>query len=168
MTLVSRARTWFRNFRGAPEPRDTWARDARRHNAADARASALLFRMLSPVQRADFQAYGYFAAKVAGLGTFWILPSTFFNVLHAETGRCYCAVSRAELPLADLMLAQKLWLENDPQSFLAVANRRMELIPEMVPESLRPRRVLETRGAWQIRSARCSDISVIPYESRLP
>ena len=84
----------------------------------------MLLRTLTPTQREELQLHGCFAVRVPGRGTFWILPSTFFNVLHMETGHCYCAVPRTEVPLSDLMLTQKLLLENDPEAFFAVANRR--------------------------------------------
>jgi hypothetical protein len=82
----------------------------------------LLLEVLSPAQKTEFQRYGYFAVEVAERGRFLILPSTLFNVLHVATGRSYCAVPRGEAPLADLMLAQKLLLEHDPDQFFRVAD----------------------------------------------
>lgn len=124
--------------------------------------------MLSPAQREDFRRKGYFAVQVAGLGRFWILPSTFFNVLHAETGDCYCAAPRAEVPLSDLMLAQKLLLESDPQAFFTIANRRPELIPGLVEERLFPDRVLQARRSAPRPLVRWLDVSMIPHQSQLP
>ena len=136
--------------------------------AAEVRARQLLRRMLSPAQREDFELHGYFAVQVARRGTFWILPSAFFNVLHAETGNCYCAVPKAQVPLSDLMLAQKLLLENDPGSFFAVANRRAELIPGLVDVRLRPDRVMQARRSPPRSGIRWSEVSLIPPGNPLP
>jgi len=133
--------------------------------AAEVRARKLLLRTLTPAQREEFETRGYFSVQVAKRGRFWILPSTVFNVLHAATGTSYCAGPRSDLPLSDLMLAQKLMLENDPDAFFAVANRRVELIPGRIPESLYPRRVLQARRTAASR-VRWSDLSMIPYRDR--
>jgi hypothetical protein len=135
---------------------------------AETRARELLLRMLDPVQRKDFELNGYFAVKVTGRGTFWILPSTFFNVLRAETGDCYCAAPRAELPLSDLMLAQKLLLEANPEVFFSVANRRAELIPGSASEQSLPRRVLKARASLRPTRVRWSEVAVMPHGPHLP
>ena len=106
--------------------------------------------------------------QVTGRGKFWILPSTFFNVLDAETGNCYCAGPRTEVPLSDLMLAQKLLLENDPEAFFSVANRRAELIPGLVDAQLRPDRVMRARNSPPPCRVRCSEVSMIPHANRFP
>jgi len=136
--------------------------------AAEVRARQLLRRMLNPAQRETFELHGYFAVQVARRGTFWILPSPFFNVLHAETGNCYCAVPKTQVPLSDLMLAQKLLLENDPGSFFAVANRRAELIPGLVDARLRPDRVMQARRNPTPSRIRWLEVSPIPPGNRLP
>jgi hypothetical protein len=147
---------WSRLDNSAPAPLGA-------RTAAELRATELLLHTLSPIQREDFRLHGYFAVQVARRGRFWILPSTFFNVLHAETGSCYCGVPRAEVPLPDLMLAQKLPLENDPEAFFAVANRRVELIPGRVDERLLPDRVLQARRIPSRSRVRWSEVSMIPH-----
>jgi hypothetical protein len=134
---------------------------------AEVRARELLLRLLTPAQREEFRLHGYFAVQVARRGKFWILPSTIFNVLHAETGACYCAAPRAEVPLSDLMLAQKLLLENSPEVFFAVANRRAELIPGLVDGRLRPDRVMQARRISPRTRVRCSEVSMIPHGNHL-
>jgi len=136
--------------------------------AAEVRARQLLRRMLNPAQRETFELEGYFAVEVARRGKFWILPSPFFNVLHAETGNCYCAVPKAPVPLSDLMLAQKLLLENDPESFFAAANRRAELIPGLVDARLRPDRVMQARRNPPPSRIRWLEVSPPPPENPLP
>lgn len=49
-----------------------------------------------------------------------------FNVYHPASGLYYCAGPEALVPLSDQMLAQKLWLEADPDAFFRVARRRRE------------------------------------------
>jgi hypothetical protein len=135
--------------------------------AAEVRARKLLLRTLTPAQREEFQLRGYFSVQVAKRGKYWILPSTVFNVLHAETGTSYCAGPRVEVPLSDLMLAQKLVLENDPEAFFAVANCRAELMPGPLREPLCPRRVLQARWNSSASSVRWSGLSTIPRGNRL-
>ena len=135
--------------------------------AAEKRARDLLLRSLTPTQREDFQLCGCFAVRVPERGTFWILPSTFFNVLHMETGHCYCAVPSTEVPLSDLMLTQKLLLENDPKSFFAVANRRAELIPDLMDERLRLQRVMQGRESQTPVRVGCFQVSMIPHDANV-
>ena len=164
----------LRLTRAWPEPEDP-AQEAAHHppsallaarNAAEVRARQLLVRLLTPQQREDFKLHGYFAVQVARRGKFWILPSSIFNVLNAETGACYCAAPRAEVPLSDLMLAQKLLLENDPEAFFSVANRRAELMPGLVDERLSPDRVMQARRGPARSRIRCSELSMIPHMDR--
>ena len=131
--------------------------------AAETRGRALLLRLLDPSQRRDFERHGYFSVQVAGRGTFWILPSTFFNVLHAETGDCYCAVPRAEVPLSDLMLGQKLLLEHEPKAFFRIANRRAELTPDPSDPESGPDRVMQKRNMPPPDRIRWSEVSMIPH-----
>lgn len=135
---------------------------------AEARARELLLRILSPAQRTEFRRGGYFVVEVAKRGRFLILPSALFNVLHVATGRSYCAVPRGQTPLADLMLAQKLLLEHDPEQFFRVANQRCELIPGGADERLLACRVLLARRGPPGSRVRCSEIPMIPHENRLP
>ncbi len=93
---------------------------------AEIRARQLLIRVLSPSQREEFGRHGYFTVQVPGWGTFRVLPRTTFNVVDTQTGICYCAVPEISVPLLDLMLAQKLILENDPERFFRVAHSRRE------------------------------------------
>jgi len=58
---------------------------------------------------------------------FCVLPREVFNVLDLWTGDLYCCTPGAILPLSDVMLTQKLLLENDPQQFFSLANRRPAL-----------------------------------------
>jgi len=161
---------WLRPQRALPEVAAECAdfEPFEARTAAEARARELLLRMLSSAQRKAFQSYGYFAVEVAKRGTFLILPSTLFNVLHVATGRSYCAVPRGETPLADLMLAQKLLLEHDPEQFFRVANERCELIPGRADERSLARRALRARNRPPDVPVRWLKIPLIPHEIRLP
>jgi hypothetical protein len=60
--------------------------------------------------------------RVADRSAFGILPRPFFNVMELRAGVLYCCVTEEKVPLADLMLAQKLLLERDPDLFFSTAN----------------------------------------------
>jgi hypothetical protein len=134
--------------------------------AAEVRARRLLLRLLDPAQRLEFDRHGYFAVQVPGRGKFWILPSRVFNVLHSATGHSYCGATQTEIPLSDLMLAQKLLLENNPDIFFAVANHRLELVPGSTPEHSLPERVMRARRSPPRSRTRWSEVSMIPQVNR--
>ena len=84
--------------------------------------------MLSGKQRREFELCGYFSVEAPGRGRFWILPWRSLNVVEPVTGDCYCGAPEGRLPVYDLMLAQKLLLENDPRHFFSVANRHPNFV----------------------------------------
>jgi len=120
----------------------SWIGDAAtaRSRASEARARRLLTRLLSDTQLRELEKHGCFTVKIAGRGTFCILPRSTFNVIHLQTGNLYCCTTEAFVPLSDLMLAQKLLLENDPDRFFAAANCRPETFAG--PQEQQLRRVL--------------------------
>lgn len=107
---------------------ENWIGDAAtaRSRASEARARRLLTRLLNAQQLRELERHGCFTVKVPGRGTFCILPRSTFNVIHLQTGNLYCCTTEAFVPLSDLMLTQKLLLENDPDRFFAAANCRPE------------------------------------------
>jgi hypothetical protein len=136
--------------------------------AAEARAKSLLLGVLTPKQREDFTRSGYFTVEVAGRGNFVILPDAMFNVLEPATGDCYCAVPATGVPIADLMLAQKLLLESDPDQFFRTANCRHEVVVGRMDDELLPEQVLRARKASPDARVRWSEVSMIPYRGYLP
>jgi hypothetical protein len=97
-------------------------------NGSEARARRLLREWLSPDQRAQFDAKGYFEVTGSHTGRrYRIHQGTMSNVweldeeLEPKTGWCFVA----ERPVAacDVMLAQKIALETDEAAVLALANR---------------------------------------------
>lgn len=100
--------------------------------AAESRARHLLISLLNARQRADFQSYGYFVVTMHTGRIFCVLPRFVFNVVDLCSGDRYCCMPEVDIPLADLMLAQKLLLESDPETFFAVANRNSDYMGESV------------------------------------
>ena len=121
-----------------PPPTD-WIGEAAaaRSRASEARARKLLCRMLSASQLQELETHGCFTVEAPGRGRFCILPRTTFNVFHMQTGNLYCCNTEAFVPLSDLMLAQKLLLERDPDRFFAVANCRPEVFAGSWEQQLR-------------------------------
>ena len=149
----------------ATEHLSAWLLEPR--TAAEVRAKQLLLRILSPTQRAEFERHGFFSVVVAGRGKFCILATSIFNVLEMQSGCSYCARVQARVPLPDLLLAQKLVLENDPQAFFKVANHRAELPHGAVQEPLALQQILEARRRLPRRSP-WSELSMIPHATYLP
>jgi hypothetical protein len=99
-----------------------------RRIAAEDKAFALLKRWLPPAQLAQYEKYGYFEVRGCHSGKHYRIRKTHqMNVdeLNEEGVRAvpWCFCPEGELPLGDVMLAQKIALENDEQAALAVANR---------------------------------------------
>jgi hypothetical protein len=93
----------------------------------EARGLQLLREWLSPEQLAQFEREGYF--DVIGCDTgrrYRIRRGTGMNVFEMDrTGRAvvgWCFVPSINLVAGDVMLAQKIALETDERSALAVAN----------------------------------------------
>lgn len=128
----------------------------------------LLLRLLTPEQREEFVSFGYFTVAVARRGKFVILPDAMFNVLDMVTGNCYCAIPATGVPIADLMLAQKLLLESDPDQFFRAANVRPEVVVGLRDDEPLPERVLRARRVFPNPRVRCSEVSMIPHWSSLP
>ena len=88
----------------------------------------LLREWLSPVQRAQFAKNGYFEVVGGETGKqYSIYPGAMSNVCEIdEKGRPrfgLCFQTLGELPIGDVMLAQKIALESCESSALAVARR---------------------------------------------
>ena len=94
----------------------------------EARATTLLREWLSPQQRAQFDAEGYFDVVGCDSGKrYRIHHGTSMNVHemddvgHSKSGWCF--VPSRRLAAGDAMLAQKIALETCENGVLAVANR---------------------------------------------
>ncbi|HMA09764.1 MAG TPA: hypothetical protein VKP68_17935 [Ramlibacter sp.] len=93
-------------------------------DAARARARKLLERALTPEQRRDLSTWGYFYVTGQRF-TYRIREGYSGNVEALDRRDCvisrYCAYPRARVPVYDVMLAQKLWIETDEDMFLKEA-----------------------------------------------
>ena len=94
------------------------------NQAALAKARALLDRALTPEQRRDLLAKGYFYVKGKRF-TYRIREGHSGNVDALDSrGRVidrFCAHPLGRVPVYDVMLAQKLWIETDENMFLKKA-----------------------------------------------
>lgn len=105
-------------------------------NEPEARARCLLREWLSPEQRAQFDAEGYF--EVIGSHTrrrYRIHQGTMSNVLElnavGQPTIGWCFVPERSLAAGDVMLAQKIALETDEMAVLALANRFPPKLPPL-------------------------------------
>jgi hypothetical protein len=129
-------RQWLRNPHGManndmhPAIQEAFRRQMEHREAvsnAIARANTLLRSCLSPEQVAELDLLGRFHVRV-GNNTYRIGERHSYNVsLLDEDGRPhtdYCVVSREFVPKPDQILAQKLLLETDPDTFFRIANHK--------------------------------------------
>jgi hypothetical protein len=95
------------------------------NQAAIAKARTLLERALTPEQRRDLLARSYFYVKGKRF-TYRIREGHAANVDALDSmGRVisrFCAHPLGRVPVYDVMLAQKLWLETDENMFLKKAS----------------------------------------------
>jgi hypothetical protein len=110
-------------------------------NGSEVRARRLLREWLSPDQRAQFDAKGYFEVTGSHTGRrYRIHYGTVSNVLELgdemqpKTGWCF--VPEHALVAGDVMLAQKIALETDEAAVLAIANR-VSMRPPSRPQVVR-------------------------------
>ena len=95
---------------------------------ADSRARSLILSCLSPIQRKEFEARESFTVIAKSGRRYRIEKGWNFNIaVLSEKGNRFmcrlCAGPDEDVPVYDSMLSQKLWLENDEEGFLRVANR---------------------------------------------
>jgi len=89
------------------------------------RAKALLHRHLTKQQRWELRAKKAFTVQGSDGNTYLITEGTANNVKRVKNGRpdfSLCVVSDYNLPVYDLMLAQKLLLETNAPHFVSLAN----------------------------------------------
>jgi len=98
------------------------ARDAlTRRRQARLRAEALLLAWLSPGQRAQYRARGWFEVTTAAGHRYRVRRGGIVRL--DPRGSAYCIEAVSPVPVADEMLANKLLLETDERRFLATAHR---------------------------------------------
>ena len=95
---------------------------------ANSRARSLLLSCLSPSQRVEFSVDSSFTIVSPSGRRYRVEQGRNYNigVLGERGSRVIgrlCAGPTGNVPTYDCMLAQKLWLENDEEGFLKVANK---------------------------------------------
>jgi hypothetical protein len=92
--------------------------------ASEAKARALLERALKPEQLRDLITRRYFYVKGRRL-TYRIREGHSGNIEALDPNGCVvgrlCAYPMGHVPISDVMLAQKLWIETDENVFLKKA-----------------------------------------------
>ena len=99
-----------------------------RRCVVEEKAVALLKEWLSPAQLEDYERNGHFEVTGSHSGKrYRIRPGRALNVDEldedGESVALWCFVPQGDLPIADVMLAQKIALENKEQFAIALANR---------------------------------------------
>jgi hypothetical protein len=117
----------------APAERERILERQREHEAAGAAAEALLREHLSPDQLLTYDELGSFLVTAPSGRTYQIRQGIAGNVDVIEDNRIvgqYC-IHPADLsvPAQDNMLAQKLWLEHDEETFRRVGNFTAARVP---------------------------------------
>jgi hypothetical protein len=100
----------------------------RRRQDAKLKGYRLLEEWLSPQQRAQYKSSGSFEVTGSDSGTrYRIWRAHQMNIEELDSdgkpAAIWCFLPEGRLPCGDVMLAQKLALENDEQAALAVAKR---------------------------------------------
>ncbi len=103
-------------------------REVSDRRTAEEKGVALLKQWLSAAQLAQYEKYGYFEVMGGDSGKRYRIRSTHqMNVDELDErglrSVSYCFGPEGELPIGDVMLAQKIALENNEQAALALANR---------------------------------------------
>jgi len=103
-----------------------WFRDAGPTREPERRSLKLMRRWLSAAQREQFDTRGYFDVIGSHTGRRYRIRTGYStNILELDTFdnlvTRWCFVPAENLPAGDVMLAQKIALENDEPSALKVA-----------------------------------------------
>jgi hypothetical protein len=120
---TGRLRAWWNRLRFIRGHRVLQAAEREAHD----RGIRLLIKNLSPAQRAQYDAFGYFEVTGGETGKRYRITKAYqMNVLeigkNGKRMRSLCFVPKGGLVLGDVMLAQKLALELFESNALAVAN----------------------------------------------
>jgi hypothetical protein len=106
----------------------------RRQQDAELKGHRLLEEWLSPEQRAQYKSSGSFEVTGSDSGTryrIWCGRQMNIEELDSEGQPAYiwCFLPEGRLPCGDVMLAQKLALENDEQAAISVAKQALARAP---------------------------------------
>jgi hypothetical protein len=105
------------------------AQDVERHERsakAEQAAKDLLLLCLSPEQRARYELDGNFEVKGNRSGNVYSINChSYAGNIRRSDGRIFCAHPPADVPMSDMILAQKLAIECYEEHFLEKANVRV-------------------------------------------
>jgi len=94
---------------------------------AEAKAEALLLQNLNDIQKQQFKKHGFFKVHIGGK-IYKVNRGVSRNIQlieektdHDKVLRTYCAYPDG-VPVGDVLLTQKLWLEANEAEFLRIAN----------------------------------------------
>jgi hypothetical protein len=126
---------------------------------AEARATKLLVRSLSPAQRMQFEECQYFDVIGGKTGEIYRIRSGCqMNIERlGQGGQCVhllCFAPKGRLPVGDVMLAQKIALELFEEAAIMVANKAPRCHPNY-----------EDRSVWEARTA-AAPVPLFSYHSR--
>jgi hypothetical protein len=91
----------------------------------EGRAKKLLFEILSPSQKEDFEEHRSFIVRGKDGRDYLLVDRMVANVYLVEGGKltkCFCAHPETWVPICDVLVAQKLMLESCPEQFFKIAN----------------------------------------------
>ncbi len=102
------------------------SRDRKAWNKADARARALLHRYLTKEQRLEVRKTKGFMMRDKNGRSYHVTLGSATNIFVEHEGKTYalCVIPKEHLPTHDVVLAQKIMLETDPDAFLRLARVR--------------------------------------------
>lgn len=107
---------------------------ARRREAvrANHQSRALLHRYLTPLQRQELRATGSFRMQDRDARTYTLSKTSNLTLGSGEAVYTLCChpVNSEELPFYDILLAQKIMIETDPEAFLRLAHATNESTKE--------------------------------------
>jgi hypothetical protein len=111
----------------AVRPQEAFGDRLERAKGAHRRSMELLLMFLSDEQRAQFLAEKRFKVIGGFSGTTYIINWGRSMNIEVQSGMLsgtkLCCYPREQLPVPDVMLAQKMWLETDELEFVRKANK---------------------------------------------
>lgn len=121
----TKLRYWIENYYGYHV--GTKSRRTKEICEAHLKAINVLLQYLNRQQREDFIKHGKFYAKGNETKNRYLITWQEVNNVILED-KIYCAVSRRKIPTADLILIQKILIENDESEYLRRARKTTTIL----------------------------------------
>lgn len=128
---------------------------------ATKKAEELLYRCLSESQKKEYEVTHTFTVvnKQTGL-EYVVYPKGVQNVIEKSTGDILCVQLAERAPVADLMLACKLLIENTPEEYFSTAKRSSPVSLEITNRAAAMEasmRAFFERGTWHLPMRRAQE-----------